>query len=95
MTVRWPGPDTDDVSVKDLLDFDALPWETKMLAQRVVKHQLVEDGWKEGEKIDEDEKDRHELEDENERLRDALEKIADGDVKAEDVETFAKGALAA
>lgn len=97
MGIRWPGPETDDVSVKDLLDFDALPWETRMLAQRVVKQQLAEDGWKEGDAPDADEEgDRiKELETENELMRSVLENIADGTVHIEDVVTAAKGALAA
>src|SRR5690348_602920 len=36
MANKWPGPVTDQVTVADELAFDALPEETRMLAERVV-----------------------------------------------------------
>lgn len=89
----WPGPDTDEVTVADELAFDALALETQMLARRVVRHRLVQE--RDPSVREEWDEENDELEAENDALRAALEKIADGTVTAADVETFAKGALAA
>jgi predicted RNase H-like nuclease (RuvC/YqgF family) len=63
---KWPGPITDTVSVADVLAFDALPESTRIIAERVIQHRLLEqtnyssyeeaydDGRERGEKIGRD-----------------------------------------
>lgn len=89
-TNRWPGPVTGTVSVGDELAFDALPEETRMLAERVVESRsdaerlrdhTSELEWKCGN-----------LRDQIDSLRMTLERIAENPA---DAVTLAKGALAA
>lgn len=93
---RWAGPADADVTVQDELDFDALPEETRLLVERVVKHRMAEEGEVTADdRVEELQDEKSELDDENDRLRAVLQDIVDGNVHLEDVVVFAKGALAA
>lgn len=89
---KWLGPVTDEVTVGDELAFDALPEETQMLANRVVSSR--HDSARLRERAEDLKWNLDEVRDERDRLRKALEKIAEG-VSPEDAKTLATGALAA